>query len=597
MENKIVFTKSNTFNSEYSCAVVKIGELTPVEGSDFLAKTNVFGVQIVVRKDQVKEGDTMIYAANETQLNEQFLSVNNLYEIGERQRNANREDVEALMKPYEPIKAEADKKRNEAKQIKSMMESWKAKSAKLQKQAKKKQKELETLEKDSEEYNKLVKVIEEMTTMSDNLIKKALAKTTDYTNLKNEVEALVKSGQHYVDEAKKLCGFFNKYGRVRCVTLKNTPSFGFLFAPKDLQKFDPSITNEEVESYVGQEFDTVNDVLFVQVYVPPVKEEKKRRNKTSKADKKIKFFDRMIDGEFYFHYDTDQLEKNIQSIKPDEIVDISVKLHGTSSIIGKLHVKQPLNIPFYKKAVNWFIDTTGLFKSARFIDTEVVYGPVFASRTVVKNKYINKSVGGGYYDKDLWTEYGEIIYPYLNEGMTVYGEIIGYVSDSEKMIQKMYDYGCDKGMNKIMFYRITATDEEGNKAEFTVPQVLEWTNLLIERMRECGDDNWTRIHPIDLLYHGTLEDLYPEVDTENHWNENVLEKLKADQDRLGMEMDEPLCKNEVPREGICIRIGDTRVCYKLKTTSFKLGEAIRMDNGDVDVEMEQGYGATGDEIS
>jgi len=34
-----VFTKSENFKSEYSCAVVRIGKLTSIEGSDFLAKT------------------------------------------------------------------------------------------------------------------------------------------------------------------------------------------------------------------------------------------------------------------------------------------------------------------------------------------------------------------------------------------------------------------------------------------------------------------------------------------------------------------------------------------------------------------------------
>ena len=65
-EKRNVFTKSDDFKSEYSCAVVRVGELTPIEGSDFLARTDIFGTQIVVRKDQVKTGDMMIYAANET---------------------------------------------------------------------------------------------------------------------------------------------------------------------------------------------------------------------------------------------------------------------------------------------------------------------------------------------------------------------------------------------------------------------------------------------------------------------------------------------------------------------------------------------------
>ena len=103
-----VFTKSENFKSEYSCAVVRLGELIPIEGSDFLAKTKVFGTQIVVRKDEIREGDIMVYAANETQLNERFLSLNNLYEIGCREKNANVEEVNAIMEAYEPIKKNAD---------------------------------------------------------------------------------------------------------------------------------------------------------------------------------------------------------------------------------------------------------------------------------------------------------------------------------------------------------------------------------------------------------------------------------------------------------------------------------------------------------
>lgn len=37
----------------------------PIENSDFLAYTKVFNDIIVVRKDQVHEGDLMFYASNE----------------------------------------------------------------------------------------------------------------------------------------------------------------------------------------------------------------------------------------------------------------------------------------------------------------------------------------------------------------------------------------------------------------------------------------------------------------------------------------------------------------------------------------------------
>lgn len=39
----------------------------------------------------------MIYAANETQLNLEFLSCNNLFELGERHLNKNYQDVQALL--------------------------------------------------------------------------------------------------------------------------------------------------------------------------------------------------------------------------------------------------------------------------------------------------------------------------------------------------------------------------------------------------------------------------------------------------------------------------------------------------------------------
>ena len=74
MENKNFLSKSENFKEEYCCSVVRVGELTPIEGSDFLAKTNILGTQIVVRKDMVKEGDIMFYAANETALNLDFLA-------------------------------------------------------------------------------------------------------------------------------------------------------------------------------------------------------------------------------------------------------------------------------------------------------------------------------------------------------------------------------------------------------------------------------------------------------------------------------------------------------------------------------------------
>jgi hypothetical protein len=246
-----------------------------------------------------------------------------------------------------------------------------------------------------------------------------------------------------------------------------------------------------------------------------------------------------------------------------------------------------------KKMWNKLIDLINLPEKIKFkYDYTVDFGPVYSSRTVIKNRYINEEVTGGYYNVDIWSEYGELIYPYLDNGMTIYGEICGYLTGCQSMIQKQYAYECLEGENNLMVYRISTMDEEGHKHEWNVQDVYDWTVKLIDRMKEANDENWKRIHPIDILYHGTLGDLYPEVDESDHWHENVLEKMKNDKEHFGMEDYEPLCKyNKVPREGIVLRIDDDPIneAFKLKTTSFALGEALLYDDDDYqDIEVQEG---------
>ena len=591
MEENKILTMSENGKEEYCCSVIKVGQLTPVEGSDFLAKTDVYGTQIVVRKDQVHEGDVMFYAANETALNEKFLSVNNMFEIGCRDMNANAPEVAAIMKEYEDrYKNKADQLRIQAKSVKGSMEGMKKAIDKAKKSIKKMDEKYDTYDDIKKAEADSEKKI--LTEKIDDLTQKSLEKSVVYTNLKKEIEELVEAGKPIVDEAKKLCGFFNKYGRVRCIVLKGCPSFGFLFGQKEMAKFCPAVADINMDEYIDTNFDTVDGELFVKAYVPPVKPENIRKSKDEKRNKKLKRFDRIVEGEFSFHYDTEQLARNIQRISPNDVIVASVKRHGTSLIISKLHVRQPRKIFILKRLWNWFVDFTGWFADTRFIDYDIVYGPIYSSRTVIKNRYINEEVTGGFYGVDLWSEWGDIIYPYLDEGMSIYGEIAGYLTGCQTMIQKQYAYENQPGENNMMPYRITTMNEDGIKKEWNVSDVYDWTLNLIDRMKEAGDENWKRIHPIDILYHGTLEDLYPDVDTAYHWHENILNKMKNDKEHFGMEEYEPLCLyQKVPREGIVIRIDDdpVREAFKLKTASFALGEAVLYDDADyVDIEVQQG---------
>jgi len=171
--------------------------------------------------------------------------------------------------------------------------------------------------------------------------------------------------------------------------------------------------------------------------------------------------------------------------------------------------------------------------------------------------------------------------------MTVYGEIVGYMTDGTKMVQKNYDYGCKTGTNKLMLYRITEETENGIR-EWEVKEVMDWTLDLIYK----NEDIAPRLMPIKILYTGTLSDLYPEIEKDENWQKNVLEAMKADTKTFGMEKNEPLCKCKVPREGIVVRInGDVcKEAFKLKCLKFLKQEADDIDAGTYeDIEVEEKY--------
>ena len=286
-------------------------------------------------------------------------------------------------------------------------------------------------------------------------------------------------------------------------------------------------------------------------------------------------------------------------IEPQTTVNISVKVHGTSAVFSNVLSNNPINIPWYKRAWNNLVDYTlgwKWLKNYRFTDSEVGYDYIYSSRNVIKNEYINLQAkeNKGYYGTDVWGEYNDLFkqYDIIPKGYTIYGEIFGYISGDDKMIQKNYDYGCERGTNKFMPYRISEELEDGSHYEWNVSQVREWTEHIMETYPQIAD----RLYPIDILYHGTLKDLYPEVDVHTHWQENVLIAMKNDKKVLGMELNEPLCKNKVPREGVCVRIDNDPIneCFKLKTDAFAVREAKEMDNGTVDIEMSQtNYGTDG----
>lgn len=127
---KNIFEMGKDGKSEYCINVVKIGGLTPIEGSDFLAQTFIGDASIVVRKDMVREGDFLFYASNECQLNEKFLSVNNLFEIGCYEKNSNANEVRELLEAAEKCEVELTKDctAEQAEALRNERDAYKAKA-------------------------------------------------------------------------------------------------------------------------------------------------------------------------------------------------------------------------------------------------------------------------------------------------------------------------------------------------------------------------------------------------------------------------------------------------------------------------------------
>lgn len=401
------------------------------------------------------------------------------------------------------------------------------------------------------------------------------------------------------DEAKRLCGFFYDKCRVRVATLRGKASNGFIFGVDELIRWKPELKDyfekhslsELLDEFADEDgklfFDTIGEELFCYAYVPKTNPVRSGGHRGGRKKKKQKEYPLLIPGEFEKHYDTQKFGDNVHKFSPDDVVDISDKLHGSSIRISHCKRRFPIqNFPKWKKFINKILDATEWTSKFRITDTYEDYDVVWGTRNVVQNPDVNPDKNA-FYETDIYKPYYDLLKNYIPKGMSIYGEICGYEVGSDKMIQKGYDYGCHPGENFLMPYRITTTNEDGTKTEWEVSAVKEWTEQMMNEHEELK----TRLAPIHLFYHGRLGDLYPDLDVQNHWQTNLLLRMKEDTELFGMEQMEPLCKNEVPREGLVIRkVGDeVSEAFKLKCDAFFKWEKEQMDQGVVDAEMMDGY--------
>ena len=360
-------------------------------------------------------------------------------------------------------------------------------------------------------------------------------------------------------------GYFEENGRIRCVKFRGNKSEGLYMPIISAGDF----IDEKDELYIGDEFDELRGIEICRKYIIPVR----NIGGGSKIAKKPKE-SKIIDGQFRFHDNTSQLYRNLDKIHPDDIISITYKVHGTSGISSRILCKRKLNY------FGGFLKLLGM----NIVETQYDY--IYSSRKVIKNPELNPNANHFYQD-DIWGCAHEKLKDYLQDGMTLYYEIVGYLP-SGSYIQKDYDYGQEPNTFSIFIYRITYTNPSGKVFEFSFKQMQEW----------CKQNGLNCVYE---LYYGQASNYYKAFKGSenkeirrrrrysinkdgNKWRERFLEDLKT----LYNEKDCFMCNNKVPEEGCVIRIEKNEFeAYKCKSERFYERETKLLDKGETDIEEQQ----------
>jgi hypothetical protein len=357
-----------------------------------------------------------------------------------------------------------------------------------------------------------------------------------------------------VDPEKK--GFFEESGRVKAVKFRGHKSEGFWIPINSL-----AYTGIPLDTFtVGMEFDNLGNHEICQKYVPKTSNPAGVRNKFGQKLARIE--DKIVDGQFRFHIDTENLRRNVHKIQPTDWISISDKWHGTSAVFANILVQRELK--WYERVLQRL--------GVKVQDKE--YGFTWSSRRVVKG--INgesKENAQHFYGTDVWADVAKKIKDLVPKGYTLYGEIVGYTADGAE-IQKGYHYGCQPGTHRFLVYRATVTNPDG--------QVLELGWLQLKDF--CAKYGLSMVP--ELWFGMAGEYLRPYCPPDEHvgdWQDRLLKQLEMDFVNDGLC---PFNNNEVPAEGIVVkveRLGEAE-SYKLKNFRFLEHETKMLDKGVADTE-------------
>lgn len=357
-------------------------------------------------------------------------------------------------------------------------------------------------------------------------------------------------------------GYFPKTGRVKIVKFRDVFSEGYIVPAATLSAFIKEFYNKTWQPTIEESFDSVCGDRFVKKYVRRVAAPQASKAK-SKGNVK-RYESRLVENQFRFHEDTLALKKNLGKLNPEDTIAIENKIHGSSWVVANVLTKKRLS--WKEKLAKWF--------GVKVRDTE--YGNLYSSRCVIKNSKIDLSNNPGFYGSDIWKEVSDQVYPLLDDGITLYGEVFGFTPKGG-YIQPKYDYGCEPNKCKYIVYKGTITLPDGQVYVMSQPQLKAY----------CESKGFPMAEE---YYYGKAKDLYPDLDPHNHWHENFLARLERD----FLEKKCKLCRNDVWAEGIIIKIENPFQwnALKLKSLNFLGYETALLDSDQVSAEEEESANET-----
>lgn len=369
------------------------------------------------------------------------------------------------------------------------------------------------------------------------------------------------------ENGKSIGGYMDPMKRnITTIRLRGEKSDG-LFLHLNCVSYTGALLNELTEGFA---FTTLNGHEICKKYIPARQNRQGNVNEGNHVRKKKA----PIAPLFIEHADTEQLAYNLNAFKPNDLVEITLKMHGTSQRTGYLPM-----LKGYKKTL--------LDRIMRRDGTPIYeYGYVSGTRRTVLNDW-----EGGFYGSNMFRKkHADFFEGKLHKGEEVYYEVVGFTDEgmpimssasnrklNDKDFLKKYgetttfSYGCSctgyytygDGSYDVLpksdfyVYRMTMTNEDGDVVEYT-PDFMRY------RCEQMG------CKCVPVLWRGFLDDT-------TDWNDAGMtagEQVKEIAERY-YDGPDPIGKTHV-REGVVIRIlNRPKFCaYKHKNFAFKCLEGL-----------------------